>query len=76
VSKDLKPGDPCPKCNNPVKFGWPNLRQSGREEPQDLICPVCDTLFDSRPGKAKHSSAGPGGKFTGGHDPGKAGSYP
>jgi len=55
---------------------WPNLdRQSGREEPEDLICPVCDTLFDSRPGKAKHSPAGPGGKFTGGYDPSKAGSY-
>ncbi|MBL7181242.1 MAG: hypothetical protein ISS67_07655 [Desulfobacterales bacterium] len=71
MKKKLKPGDPCPSCSHGM--GWPLLESSGRAEPEDLRCPVCDKLFDSRPGLAKKSQDAPGGKFHGGYDPKKPG---
>ena len=40
---------PCPNCSH--GFDWPKLRQSGRAEPEDLYCPVCGEVYDSRPGR-------------------------
>jgi len=42
----------CPDCDL-YNMGFPELVQSGRKNPNDLQCLVCDQLFDSKDPRKK-----------------------